>query len=325
MDRLLQMLEDEKDKVSTWKEEEEELQNQLKAANDAIQELKQERDELQKALEETSWSHVRESLIQQSSQDREKLKILQEEWEQQEVHRRQLESENIFLITENERLKEELAGGSSWEKKELSLKLSLAEKQNRILELIDENATLTSTVQDQLARLEESQAEIEALSKQVESVSWAEEKALLMQELEEQIDKGSTWEEERTSLEQQLAITMEENASLKAENAQLSTSFDEVSWAKEREELCRALEEEKEKLSSWTEEIEALEEENKELKWVFHESKEKDIVIRDKEEAIEQLNKDLELIQSNVRHTVFVFFRSRIALDCHQRRRNTKT
>ena len=294
------MLEDEKDKVSTWKEEQEELHQQLKVAGEKISVLEQENDALQKATEETSWFEYRNSLLLQAQMDQATIKELTEACASCESALHELEKEKAALLDENLRLKEESAGGSAWEKEKLSLKLTLAEKQNRVLELTSENDELHNHVEDVQTRLEEAQTEIEALTKQVDEVAWAEDRRALMQALEQEIDKRPMWEEERSSLEQQLAHLTEDIASLKAENATLNAACDEVLWAKEREELCRALEEEKEKLSSWTEEIEALEEENKELKWVFHETKEKNLVIRDKEEAIEHLNEQLENLQSRV-------------------------
>lgn len=298
--RLLQMLEEEKDKVSTWKEEQEELLHSLQDADRKINLLEAERDELHKAADETAWSEYRQALLQQTSEDKERIIALTEALDLSQNETWELQNQKSTLEEENRKLKEELAGGPAWEMQEVTLKLKVAEKQNRILELAAENESLTATVEQQQTLLEETQAEVEVLRKEVEEVSWAEERQALMQALEEEIDKGSTWEEERTALEQQLSAAMEENTALKTENADLSASFDELAWVKEREELCRALEEEKEKLSCWTEEMEALEEENKELKWVFHESKEKDLVIRDKEDAIESLNQQLENLQSRV-------------------------
>jgi len=297
---LLQLLEDEKDKNSTWKEEQEDLLYRLEAAESRIQDLERENADLEKAAEETSWSECRQTLIKQTSEGQTKITELLEAAAEYQSDLLQLEQEKTRLEIENQKLREDMEGGSNWERQEISLKLSLAEKQNRLLELSAENESLIAMCNKQQSALQDAQAEIESLAKQAEAVSWAEEREALLLALDEEIDKRASWEEEKSALEQQVASMTEEISSLKTENASLSASTDEVSWAKEREELCRALEEEKEKLSSWKEETEALEEENKSLKWVFHVCKEKDMTIQDKEEAIEQLNEKLEALESAV-------------------------
>eukprot|EP00210_Caulerpa_lentillifera_P008198 g7828.t1 len=298
---LIQVLEEEKEKVSTWHEEVEYLEQQLKTAQQTIEELKTQKHELQRAVDETSWAKDRLELIQSLNKQQESLNEVTGELKDKIEELREAWKSNEKLQSEINHLTQRLDDNSSWNRQELSFKLDIAEKQNRILDL----TSVLDTTQRKLSGTEQCltdcQSEMEALRGQLDEVSWADEKQQLLQALEQEIEKHSSWEEDQVALENQVATLTEEAANLKAENSSLLASIEEVSWIKEKQELCEALEEEKEKFSSWREEMEALEEENKELKHVFHESKERDIIIQHKDEALSALTAQIETLRAKLK------------------------
>lgn len=298
--QLLQSLEEEKDKVSTWHEEIEDLEGQLKTSQEIIKELKQQKHELQRAVDETCWAQDRQELLKSVTCHGQELTELTGELQERTQQKQDLQNLNKNLQKELESLKQKLEDDSGWKRQELSLKLDIAEKQNRILEL---NSTLNLTqesLRTQEQYLTESQTELESLRQQIQEVHWADEKQQLLQALEEEIEKRSSWEEDKTTLENQITSLTDDLANLKAENSSLEASMDQISWIKEKQELCEALEEEKEKLSSWREEMEALEEENKELKRVFHDSKDRDLIIQHKDEALDAKIAQIQALEAKI-------------------------
>lgn len=90
------------------------------------------------------------------------------------------------------------------------------------------------------------QQEIEGMLAQKQEIldtTWKEEKEKLLQSLEEEKDKISTWQEERDELYIKLANYEKENEEMSEKIKDLEKAVLETSWATEREVLLKTKEE----------------------------------------------------------------------------------
>ncbi|GMH42837.1 hypothetical protein BSKO_10756 [Bryopsis sp. KO-2023] len=276
-DELLSALEEEKDKTSTWQEEKDAMIQRLDESYKRINELKKENkagrrnvargkpgkgDTTMNPTDKVDALESEKKGIQaQLDQTLEKLEDLQNA-----VTNANWQEEMEELV---EALEEERDKTAAWEEERDNLHL-------QIEVLIEKNECLM--------------AENSQLEEMMHKSGWEEERERLMQALEDEKEKTSTWEEEKSGLEAELAGAQDEVKNLSTLNCELQAAVDEIEWQEEREELIAALEEAKDRFSSWQEEKEALEEESTMLKEQAEKAEGLELVVQDKDEVIEQLN-----------------------------------